>query len=142
MKPYSLDLRARVVRFVEAGQSRRSAASHFAVSVSFVVNLMSAYFRTGSFAPKPVGGWRYSKLDKHRDFLVQRVSEQPDVTMPELASELAGMGTHVHPSAISRWLRRNGYRYKKNPGGQRTRAPGRAKGPRLLDRKASAQDAA
>ncbi|RUU94972.1 IS630 family transposase, partial [Mesorhizobium sp. M1A.F.Ca.IN.020.03.2.1] len=39
-KPYSLDLRERVVRFVEAGHSRRAAAAHFEVSVSFVVILM------------------------------------------------------------------------------------------------------
>jgi transposase len=33
-KPYSLDLRKRVVRFVEAGHSRRAAAAHFGASVS------------------------------------------------------------------------------------------------------------
>ena len=41
-KPYSLDLRERVVGFVEDGQSRRAAAARFRVSVSFVVNLMKA----------------------------------------------------------------------------------------------------
>lgn len=42
-KPYSQDLRARVVSHVEAGHSRRAAAAHFGVSVSFVVNLIRAY---------------------------------------------------------------------------------------------------
>ena len=36
-KPYSLDLRERVVRFVDEGHSRHAAAVHFRVSVSFVV---------------------------------------------------------------------------------------------------------
>jgi transposase len=41
-KPYSLDLRKRVVGFVESGHSRCAAAVHFDVSTSFVVNLMTA----------------------------------------------------------------------------------------------------
>jgi hypothetical protein len=45
-KPYSLDLGESVVRFVEAGRSRQAAASHFGVSVSFVVLLMRHYQAT------------------------------------------------------------------------------------------------
>jgi len=67
-KPYSHDLRERVVGFVEAGHSRRAAAAHFDVSVSFVVNLMTAYRTRGGLAPKPVGGRRHAKLDPHRAF--------------------------------------------------------------------------
>lgn len=69
---------------------------------------------------QPEGGWRYSKLDPHRDFLIRRLAEQDDITMPELAAELAGHGTVVAPSSTSRWLIRNGYRFKKNATGQRT----------------------
>lgn len=58
-------------------------------------------------------GWRYSKLDPQRDFLLRRVSDKPDITMPELASELAAMGLRIDPASLSRWFRRNGYRYKK-----------------------------
>ena len=68
-KSYSLDLRRRVARFVEAGHSCHEAARHFEVSVAFVVRLMAAYRATGSLAAKPEGGWRYSKLDPHREFL-------------------------------------------------------------------------
>jgi len=74
MKAYSLDLRMRVVDFVEAGNSRHAAAAHFGVSVSFVVKLAAAFRSTGSYAPKPEGGWRYSKLDPHRAFLERRVA--------------------------------------------------------------------
>ena len=38
-RSYSLDLRVRVVRFVEAGHSRRAAARHFGVSDSFAIKL-------------------------------------------------------------------------------------------------------
>jgi transposase len=42
-KPYSLDRRERVVRFVDEGHSRHAAAAHFRVSVSFVVNLVNGF---------------------------------------------------------------------------------------------------
>ena len=75
-KPYSLDLRERVVGFVEDGQSRRAAAARFRVSVSFVVNLMKAVRARGSFAPKPSGGRRHAKLEPHRSFLLAQVAEK------------------------------------------------------------------
>src|SRR5271157_479014 len=122
-KPYSRDLRERVVAYVEAGHSRRAAAAHFAVSVSFVVNLMTAYRTRGGIEPKPSGGKRHGKLDPHREFLSSRVAEQADITMPELAGELAaGYGAQVDPASLSRWLIRNGYRFKKNSAGERMRS--------------------
>ena len=81
-KAYSMDLRRRIVRFVEAGHSRRSAAAHFEVSAAFVVKLLAVFRTSGNYAPKPEGGWRYSKLDPQRDFLLRRVSVKPDITMP------------------------------------------------------------
>jgi transposase len=122
-KPYSRDLRERVVGFVEAGHSRRGAAAHFDVSPSFVINLMTAYQARGNLAPKPLGGRRRAKLDPHRVFLLRRVAEKDDITMPELAGELeAECGTRADPASLSRWLIRNGYRFKKNAAGQRARS--------------------
>jgi transposase len=59
-KAYSLDLRERVVGFIEDGHSRRAAAPHFKVSVSFVANLMNAVRERGSFEPKPCAGRRHA----------------------------------------------------------------------------------
>ena len=100
-KPYSLDLRERVVRFVDEGHSRHAAAAHFRVSVSFVVNLVKAFRVRGSLAPKPSGGHRHAKLEPHRAFLLEKVAEKAD------------------PASLSRWLIRIGYRFKKNSAGQR-----------------------
>ena len=69
-KAYSLDLRERVVRFVEAGHSRRAAAAHFSMSVCFVIILMRHYRARASLAAMPRGGRRHSKLDLHGAFLV------------------------------------------------------------------------
>lgn len=124
-KAYSLDLRRRVVRFVDGGHSRHEAAARFDVSVAFVVKLVAAWRATGSYAAKPEGGWRYSKLDPHRAWLERRVDEKADITMPELAEELAAAkGVHVAPATLSRWYLRNGYRYKKNTAGIGTRSRG------------------
>lgn len=141
-KAYSLDLRGRVVRFVDVGHSRRETAARFEVSVSFVVKLVAAWRTTGSYVAKPEGGWRHSKLDPHRDYLLRRMSEAADITMPELAGELAAMGVLIAPASLSRWYLRNGYRYKKNTAGVGTRSPGRSCRPHRVDRQAPAQDAA
>ena len=133
-KSYLLDLRRRVALFVEAGHSCHAAARHFEVSVVF-------YRATGSLGAKPEGGWRYSKLDPHREFLLQRVAEKGDITMPQLAAELAARGTKVMPASIARWFIRQGYSFKKNAAGQRTRTLRRAPGSRALAHQASAAHA-
>ena len=74
--------------------------------VSFVVNLVKAFRVRGSLAPKPSGGRRHAKLEPHRAFLLEKVAEKADITMPELAAELAA-------ATCERWLIRIGYRFKK-----------------------------
>jgi len=133
-KPYSIDLRERVVSYVEAGHSRRSAAAHFSVSPSFVINLMRAFGERGGVAPKALGGWRHSKLDPHRVFILRRVAEKDDITMPELAAELlAASGVKADPASLSHWLIRNGLSFKKKPSGQRMRSARRAPGARGVE---------
>src|SRR5580693_7362189 len=119
-KPYSLDLRERVVSYVDEGHSRRAAAAHFRVSVSFAVNLVKAFRVRGSLAPKPSGGRRHAKLEPHRAFLLEKVAEKADITMPELAPELAAATCQkADPASLSRWLIRIGYRFKKTGSGRR-----------------------
>lgn len=103
-KAYPLDLRERAARFVEAGPSCHAAAAHFSVSVSFVVRLMGAFRAAGSLAPKPCGGRRHAKLDPHRAFLIARIEE---------SRYHHAAGTKADPVSLSRWLLRNGYRFKK-----------------------------
>lgn len=112
-KTYSMDLRERVCRYVTAGHSCHEAAAHFSTSVSFVVNLMRLLRETGSLMARVRGGQRHAKLAPHREFLLARVAETPDVTMPELVAELLGRGVAVDPSSVSHFLLRNGLSYKK-----------------------------
>src|SRR5579862_7781187 len=110
---YSLDLRLRVLRFVERGGSCRKAARHFDVSPSFVVKLVGRMRRTGSAEQGTRGGSR-GKLAGYREVLLTYVEEQPDITMPELAAQLGRLGLSVAPASLSRFLRRIGFRFKKN----------------------------
>ena len=142
-KAYSLDLRERVIRFVESGQSRRSAAAHFEVSVSFVIRLLKTYQTSGCVTAKPGGGRRHAKLDQHRGFLLARIAEKDDITMPELAAELViATDTKADPASLSRWFIRQGYRVKKNAAGQRTRSARCQTGTRGMDHHATAENAA
>ena len=122
-KTLSMDLRERIVRHVREGHSRRSAAAKFAVSASSAVRIVARQLATGSVAPKVGRLGRRSQLDMQRDYLVRRIAEVADITMPELAAELAARGIRIDPSNLSRWFIRNGYRLQKNPAGQRARSP-------------------
>ena len=54
--------------------------------------------------------------------------------MPELAGELAtDGGAKADPASLSRWLIRNGYRFKKNASGQRMRSPRHSPGARGME---------
>src|SRR5438046_7642475 len=85
---------------------------------------------------------RHAKLDPHRAFLLARIQEKPDITMPELSAELAAArGAKADPASLSRWLIRNGYRFKKNAVGKRARSPRYQKGARGMDCAAAAHAA-
>lgn len=123
-RSYSVDLRARVVSFVEGGQSRRAAAARLGTGESFAIKLMQRVARTGSLEPakqgRPAGT---GKLAPYRGFLIGVVEETPDITMPELCERLlAAHDVTVDPAALSRFLCRQGYTYKKSAhgGGART----------------------
>ena len=135
-KPYSQDLRERVVSYVEAGHSRRAAAAHFRVSPSFVINLMTAFRARGAVTPKAaLGGWR---LQQARPGTASSSCaawrREDDISMPELAGELhAASGVKADPASLSRWLIRNGLSFKKKPSGQRMRSVRRAPGARGVE---------
>ena len=114
-RPYSNDLRERVVKAVEEGGSCRLVAARFGVAVSTVVKWSQRYRRTGSVAPSKIGGYRRVKLAPHRDFIVERIGQEPHLTLHRLKDELAERGVLVSHNAVWLFLRREGLRFKKNP---------------------------
>jgi transposase len=121
-RPYSDDLRASLVRFVEAGHSRRQAAAVFGVSPASAVRWLERYSSTGSTAAKPMGGHRPYALAGERDWLLARLAEQPDVTLRGLLAELAGRGVVVSYYAVWHFFEHEGISFKKKPLSQRAGA--------------------
>ena len=69
-KPYSQDLRDRVIDAVErAGMSCRAAARRYEISESVAIKWFERYRRDGSREPVGHGGHRPSTLMPHREFL-------------------------------------------------------------------------
>ena len=80
-RPYSQDLRVRLIGAVETGASARSAARLFDVSASTAVKWVARWRRTGSVAALPMGGSFRSPLDDHAAWILALVNEQPDLTL-------------------------------------------------------------
>jgi transposase len=113
-RPYSLDLRERVVAAAMAGKPCREVAAMFGVAVSTVVKWAGRQRLTGSAAAKPMGGKRPLLLERERDWLVARLEEKPDLTLNALRAELAGRGVVVSCDTLWRFIRRQGKSFKKN----------------------------
>src|SRR5260370_34945884 len=95
-RPYSLDLRERVVRaVVKGGLSRHQAAAQFGVAISTAINWVRRFRETGSVEPDQVGGYRPKKIaGAQRDWLLQRC-RKADFTLRGLVAELAEPGLKV-----------------------------------------------
>lgn len=118
-KPHPVELRERVVAFVEEGRTRRASAEHFRVSPRFVNNMMILKRETGCLAPKRQGhGGANGKLKDHADWLRRRMADNGDLTLDELCAELANLGVTIHRSNVGRLLHRLGLSHKKKPSGQ------------------------
>lgn len=122
-KPYSLDLRERVVSAVEAGGlSCHQAAERFGVGVSTAINWVRRQRETGSFAPGKMGGHRPKLIaGTHRTWLLARIKEK-DFTLRGLVAELAERGLKVDYRTVWSFVHSEKLSFKKNRGGWRARS--------------------
>ena len=88
-RPYSQDLRDRVVGSVASGRTCRATAVLFGVSVASVVKWSQRWRESGSAAAKPMGGRRPLRLKHERVWLLARIAEKPDLTLRAVVAELA-----------------------------------------------------
>jgi transposase len=119
-KPYSEDLRIRAVEAVGNGLSRRQSAKLFKVGASSVIRWSEQHDETGSVTAKPMGGSRGTKIEgADREWLLQLIAEQPDLTLEEMRRELAGQrGLSVGHGSIWRFCDREKQTLKKKPAGR------------------------
>jgi len=113
--PLSEDLRRRFSELIASGSSARSAARRLLISPASGVRLASKVRQDASLEPKKCGRpTGVGKLGPHKDFLVELVEQDPDITLAELRGALiAAEGVTVGIPAIFRMLRRLGFTYKK-----------------------------
>jgi transposase len=130
-RAYSEDLRIRVVRYVEGGASRRSAAKLFGVSPSIAVKWLQRWRLKKSVAPSR-RGHRRAVLDRHTDWLMDLVREKPDITLAEIAAKLTRRGVRVSLSTIWSFYDRHEFSFKKKRVRQRAGSSRRGGSPRAL----------
>src|SRR6266478_4522441 len=115
-KPYSDDLRERVIEAVAAGASRREAAESFSLSASSAVRWLQRWRDTGSARAKLSGG-STSPLEEH----VVAMRKQ----------RIPGSRT-----AVWRFFERHNVTVKKKPARNGARTGGRGAGAAALDSQA------
>jgi transposase len=133
-RPYSLDLRERVVAAVVTGESCRKVAETYRVSVASVVKWSQRFRSTGSAAAKRMGGNQPRSLASERDWLLARLAATPDLTLRALVVELGARGLVTSYGSVWRIVHDAGISFKKNSVRHRARSPRRSKAPRTVEK--------
>jgi transposase len=111
-KPYSADLRVRVVEAVDEGATRQEAAERFGVSVSSAVRWHQAWRHEGTIEAKPYGGSR-SPLEDYAEEILAVIEEQPDLTLDEVVAVMRKRKIAGSRTALFRFLERHAVTSKK-----------------------------
>lgn len=88
-KPYSQDLRERVIATADSGMRVCAVARLFLVSVSYVSKVVSRRRASGEMTARVGRAGRKPKLAGHDEALRARVAAYPDATLEELRAWLA-----------------------------------------------------
>ena len=119
-RPYSQDLRDRVIEAAFSGQSVRGSAAQYSVGVATAIVWVRRARESGERSARKQGGTKRCKLDAHCDYLLDLIGETPDMTVSELLERLAtDRNVTVSRSTLWEYLARCGLTFKKSP---RTRA--------------------
>jgi transposase len=83
MKPYSKDLRLRVLAAVDRGVQREEVAKTFSVSVPTIKRWLKRRRETGNVEPRPIPGRPANKGAMLRQWLPQQLEANHDLTLQE-----------------------------------------------------------
>ena len=118
MKPYSMDLRERILRDSDVGMETGQVALKYAVSESWVRRLKQRRRETGEVAPRRAGFRKEPQWVPHAERLKELVGQKPDATLAELR-DLLGVSFSIH--TIARALRALQLTFKKKSSAPRNR---------------------
>ena len=123
-KGYSKDLRVRAVSIVETGESAREAARLLNVGASTAIRWIERWTTTGSVDAKPGTGHCRSPLEQHKQWLMNLVAAEPDLTLDEIRVRLAREKRQTSgTTSIWRFYERHDITFKKNSARRRTGSP-------------------
>ena len=105
--PYSLDLRKKVIEYIESGRSQKSAISVFKLNPSTISRWWLRYKREGHYKAKA----RVGKKPKLTELEVQNYIE----ANPNFKTSQMGKHWGMSNVGVLYYLRKFGFRYKKKP---------------------------
>jgi transposase len=108
MKPYSQDLRERVLAKARAGKKTQTfIAATFGISLSTLERWLRRKRMTGKSTPLPPAHGPKPLLENYAALIRAEVKRQPDITLVELCARLSRCGgIEVSPSTLCRALHR------------------------------------
>ena len=109
MKVYSYDLRKKVLTAYQSGQgSMKQLSERFAVSVTFVFNLIKNFRQNGHIRPKPHGGGNKPSISiENYGIIFEIIGKKPDMTLKELCEYYEHKsGKKVSKSSMDRTLKK------------------------------------
>ena len=119
-KPYSQDLRDRVLRAYDDGMKTKPIAMTFHVSPSWARRVKQRHRETGETTHRRMGSPGVKIVDRAQ--LASLVRQSPDATLAELRTML---GVTCALSTLCEALKQMGLSFKKNDPRSGTRPPGR-----------------
>ena len=129
MTPIPVSIRQRILQLYERGKSTREIAQVSGFSVAAVRRVRQQFRQRGTLQPRTHRSGRRSLLTGERKQRLETLlCAQPDATLAELGARL---DRPFRTSTVDLWLRRLGWRYKKNAGRRRAKPArrGRKKSP-------------
>ena len=122
MKPYSKDLRLKILAACDRGMPRREVARIFDVSEPTIRRYLRLRRETGGVDPRPVPGPPARKDEALQAALPAQVGRNPDLTLDEHRELFEDEhGTEVSTATVSRAFKRLGLPLKKVTPGPRAR---------------------
>ena len=114
MRPYSVDLRERIVRAVDAGATQAAVAEAFSVGRATVQRYVAQRRRRGSLTPRPLPGRALRIGPAQAAVLRRQLDAMPDATLAEHCARWAGdHGVRVSVATMQRTIARLGCTRKK-----------------------------
>jgi transposase len=124
MRPYSEDLRKRIIGAKRAGKSSAEVARRFAVSQRTVERYWERYEQKGHCRAEQIGGYRRSRLAGHEKIVASWIEAQPDLSLAELSLRCQKeLNVALTSSALWHRLKALGLSYKKKDARRRAGSP-------------------